>query len=282
MLHKRHRVVILSGTHLAHTRTEARDGQDDDIADLLGQGHAGEISPGDVPIASGHVKVPLVVHVVEDDIGPHSGPGELNDVLVLERPQQASLLLLQGQERDVGYDLAQDRVAGFGLDGPLAELDAARVPLRPVGPVRISLDAHDQAHGLLGDARREPVNGRPDGEGVDVGVDAAPSQQDQVAEEISLQDREGEGIVGFEDLGNGRVQVSEEVDGDLVSNDLVDEARVHLRPARLRGAEVLSKVAGRGGVLPRLPDVGGELGLDIVWELERELLPQRCAGEVVD
>lgn len=83
MLYERHGIVVFPSSHLAHAGAETRDGQHDDVANLLGRRHAGEVLPRDISIACGHIEVPLIVHVAEDGIGPHGGSRELDDVLVL-------------------------------------------------------------------------------------------------------------------------------------------------------------------------------------------------------
>ena len=81
MLHKSHRVVIFTGAHLLDARAKARNGQDDDIANLLGCLHSSEVFPGDVALACGHVEIFGVIEEAEDGIGPQRGSGELDDAL---------------------------------------------------------------------------------------------------------------------------------------------------------------------------------------------------------
>ena len=124
VFHKGHRVVVFAGAHLSHAGREAGDWQNDNIADLLSGLHAGELLPGDVALAVGHVEVLRVVEVAEDEVGPERRASELDDVLVVVG-QLACALADERLLGDVGDNVTQHGVAGLGLDGPLAELDAA-------------------------------------------------------------------------------------------------------------------------------------------------------------
>lgn len=156
----------------------------------------------------------------------------------------------------------------LSLDGPLAQLNAPAVPLRPVLAVGgVDFDADDEPDGLVRNGRRDPVERRAQRVRVDVGVDAAAREEDEVAEEVGLEDGEGEGLVGLQDLREGGVEVAQQVERDGVGDDFVDEAGVLLGPGGFGWAERLGEVAGRGGVLPGLPDVGGEFGGEVVGEV---------------
>lgn len=134
-------------------------------------------------------------------------------------------------------------MAGLRLDGPLAELDAARVPFRPVGTVWVCLDANDQADGGAVEALREPVGCGFEDVGVDVGVDAAPGQEDQVAEVIGPEHWFWQRVVGVQDLGECGVEVSDEIASVVVAQHLVDEAWVVFCPGSFHGPQVLAKLA---------------------------------------
>lgn len=67
----------------------------------------------------------------------------------------------------------------------------------------------------------------------------------------------------------------DKVNGHIVGDDFVHEGRVVDGPAGFCLAELLREVTlGRRG-LPRLPDVGGKFGVNVVGELVLELLAQR-------
>lgn len=182
---------------------------------------------------------------------------------------------------NVGDHIDKNGVAGLGLDGPLAKLDATRVPVSPVRAIRISLNANDHTVRVAGDIGRNPVSGTLQRVGVDVGVDAASGKENEIAEKIGLEDGDGKGIVGFEDLGNRGVKVPDEVHGHVVGDDLVYKGRVVDGPAGLSLAELLRKLALGGRCLPRLPDVGGELRIDVVGKLVLELLAQGLPVQLV-
>ena len=76
--------------------------------------------------------------------------------------------------------------------------------------------------------------------------------------------------------------MSDEVHGDVVGDDLVDKVGVVNGPARLGLAEGLAELALGRRVLPRLPDVGGELGVDVVGELVLELLLEGPCMQLVE
>ena len=116
---------------------------------------------------------------------------------------------------------------------------------------------------------------------VNVGVDAAAGKEDEVAEEVGLEDGDGQSIVGLEDLGDGGVEVPDEVHSDVVGDDLVHEGWVVDCPAGLSLAEFLRELALGGCGLPRLPDVGGELCVDVVGKLVLELLAQGLLVQLV-
>ena len=83
VLHIGHWVVILASTHGLNAGAEACDGQDNDITNFLGRLHAGKVFPCNVTLACAHIEVVGVVEVVEDGIGPDSGPGKLDDAFVV-------------------------------------------------------------------------------------------------------------------------------------------------------------------------------------------------------
>lgn len=167
MLDKGHGIVVLASAHGLDARAEAGNGQHNDIADLLGGLHAGKVLPGDVALAGAHVKVVGVVEEAKDGVCPAGGAGELDDALVV-LVEVALGLALERLVGDVGDDVDQNGVAGLGLHGPLAELDAARVPVGPVWAVRVGLDANDHAVGVCGDVGGDPVGGALQGRGVNV------------------------------------------------------------------------------------------------------------------
>jgi hypothetical protein len=76
--------------------------------------------------------------------------------------------------------------------------------------------------------------------------------------------------------------VSNEVNGDVVSDDLVHERRVVDSPASLCLAEVVRELALLWSVFPCLPDVGWELCIHIIRKLVFELLPQRALLKLLD
>ncbi|KAL7353079.1 hypothetical protein ACKS0A_03844 [Histoplasma ohiense] len=163
MQDKGHRMAGVLGAHLADAGAEARDGQDDDVAHLALHGDAGKVLGGQVPAVrrARGLEVLGVVEVAEDAVGPDGGAGELDDGLVHDaREQDAGALHAQGVLSDGGDDVAQHRVARLGLDGPLAELQLARVPQVPVlAVVCVGLDADDQADGGAVDVGGEPLDG---------------------------------------------------------------------------------------------------------------------------
>ena len=114
----------------------------------------------------------------------------------------------------------------LGLDGPLAKLDPAGIPVLPVRSVRIGFNANDEADHFPGKLLRDPFGGGFECGGVDVGVNATAGKEDEVAEEIRFQHWEREGVVCLNDVGDGGVEVSYQVDGDPVGDDFVDEAGV--------------------------------------------------------
>lgn len=175
MLHESHWVILLASAHGLDARAETRDGQDDNIADLLGCLHAGEVFPGDVPLAGAHIKVVWIVEIRENGVGPDGWASELDYAFVV-LAKSARLLAVEGLLGDVCDDVDKYRMAWLGLDGPLAELDAARVPLSPVWPVWISLDANDHAVGICRHILGNPVGCTLQGRCINVRVDAASRQ----------------------------------------------------------------------------------------------------------
>ena len=274
MLDTRHGVIIFPGTHLTHARTEAGNGKDDDVSDLLDLLHAGEVPPGHIPLAGPHVKVVLIVEIGKHTIRPEGRTGKLDDAIAsaLER---ASLLPPQRFFGDGGDDVDQDGMSGLGLDGPLAELDPARVPFRPIRPIWIGLDADHEPIARAGNGVGHPFVRRFQDGGVDITIDAPAGQQDQIAEEVGLEDGKRKGVVGVQHRRDGGVEISHEVHGGIVGDDLVHEGRMLLGPAGLGRPEILGELARGRGDLPRLPDVGRKLGLDVVGELFFQPIPQR-------
>lgn len=153
---ERHWVVRFLGAHLLHPWAEARNGEDDDIAHLLGSLHAGESLPRDVlPI---HLIIRWVVQITENGIRPDGRAGEFHDAFIkLLFLQYTQLLHPECVFGDGGDNVAEDRMAGFGLNGPLAKLNPARIPVMPVGSIGVCLNANDEANGGSGDLRRKPV-----------------------------------------------------------------------------------------------------------------------------
>lgn len=76
--------------------------------------------------------------------------------------------------------------------------------------------------------------------------------------------------------------MSDQMHGDIVGDDLVDEVGVVDRPAGLSLAERLAELALSWCVLPGLPDVCGELGVDVIRELVLELLLKRARVQLVE
>lgn len=144
VLHKCHLVVVFASAHGLDARTEACNRQDNDVADLLWCLHACEVLPCDVSLASAHVEVIGIVKVGKNGVRPDRRASELNYALVV-LVEFAQLLALQRLLCNVRYNVDEYWVTGLRLDGPLAELNAARVPGRPVGAIWIGLDANDHA-----------------------------------------------------------------------------------------------------------------------------------------
>ncbi len=282
MLHKRHGIIDISRPHLTHSRTEACDGQDHDIAHLLRLLDPREIGPRDISQSRLGIKVPIVIEILIDLIGPPRRTGELDDALAGLVTEGAGLFPFQRLFGDGGDDIRQHGMARFRLNRPLAELHASRVPLGPVLPIRISLDANHQAERRAGNGLRYPVVRRFERRRVDVAVDPPASEQDQIPEEVGLEDRQWQGVVGFEHERDRGVEMLHQRHGGGVGDDLVHEARMLLRPAGLLGSQLFVKRPRRRRVLPRLPDVAGEFALDVVGELVLELVPQRARAGVVE
>lgn len=244
MLHKRHFIFRLLRPHLLHPGTEARDRKDNYISNLPGAFDAGEMLPRDILSVLPHNKVFWVIEKVEDRVRPHCRPRKLDDTLVELRGIQVSLLFHpQSFLGDGSDDVAKHRVTWLGLNSPLAELNSAGVPVLPIRSVRIGFDANDETDCFPRNLLRDPFGGRFQCGGVNVGVDATAGEEDEVAEEICFQHGKREGVVCFDDVGKGGVQVADQVSGNLVGDDFVDEAGVQLRPACFGGSEVLVEVA---------------------------------------
>jgi hypothetical protein len=281
MLHKRHWVVVFASIHLLDAGTETRDGQDNDIANLLRGLHACEVLPSDIALASAHVKEIGIVKEIEDNVGPKPRASKLDNTLVV-LAEFAVCFALESFLRDVCYDVYEDRVTRFRLNCPLAELNSARIPFGPVWAVWISLDTNNHAIGVAGNIVRNPICSALQCRRVYVRVNAATSEQNQIAEEVGLEYGKRKREVCLEHLGNGCIEVSNEVNGDVVSDDLVHERRVMDSPASFGLAEVVRELALLWGVLPRLPNVGWKLCIHIVGKLIFELLPQRALMKLFD
>jgi hypothetical protein len=117
-------------------------------------------------------------------------------------------------------------MTGFRDDSPLAKLNAARVPIMPVGTVWIGLNANDKAH--LGSVKfvGQPGRGWLESKSVDIAVNSTPGEQNQVSEEIGLHDRERQGIVGFKDIWERSVQVLDQMPLRIIRNYLMRESRM--------------------------------------------------------
>ena len=204
MLHIGHWVVVLASTHGLNAGAEACDGQDNDITNFLGRLHAGKVFPCNVTLACAHIEVVGVVEVVEDGIGPDSGPGKLDDAFVVFA-ELARVLAVKCLLGDVCNNINKHGMARLRLNSPLAELDAAGVPLGPVRAIWISLDADDHSVGVRGYVRGYPIRRRLQCRSVDIRVDAATGKEDKVAEKIGFQHRDRESVVGFNDLRNRRI-----------------------------------------------------------------------------
>lgn len=237
--------------------------------------------PGDVAFAGAHVEISRVVEEREDAVGPESGPSEFNDAFVI-LGEAVLGLALQSFLGDIRNHVHKDGVARLGLDSPLAELNTARVPVGPVRAVRVGFNSNHHAIGTGWHIGRYPIHRRLQRSSVNVRVNTASGEQDQVTEEVGLQDWEGEGIVGLDDLRHGCVEVTNKVYSNLVGDDFVDEVWVHDCPACLRLAELLSELAHVWGVLPCLPDVCRELAVDIVGELVLKLLAEWSFAEDIE
>lgn len=188
MLDKRHGIVRFLGAHLLHPWAEARDGEDDDIAHLLGGLDAGESLPRDVlPI---HLVIRRVVQITEHGVGPDGRAGEFHDGLIeLLFFQDPKLLHSKGVFGDGGDDVAENRMAGFGLNGPLAELNPARIPVTPVHSVGVGFNANNETDRGARDLGGKPVRRGLQCRGVNIRVDASTCEQDEVAKEVRLQHR---------------------------------------------------------------------------------------------
>ena len=152
----------------------------------------------------------------------------------------------------------------------------------PVLTVRVGFDADDHAVAVARHLRWHPLGGRLEGGGVNVGVDAASCEQDQVAEEVGFHDGGRKRLVGLEHLWDRSVEVADELQGDVVGDDFVDEGGVQDAPAGLVFAEFKLEVAGGRSGLPCLPDVCRELAVDIVREGVLQLEAEGLAAEVVE
>lgn len=276
-----HWIVVVASAHLTNTRAETCNGQNNDIANLFGLSDACKMFPGDVALAGRHVKVVRVVEKGENGIGPDGRAGEFDNRVNGGFCQLAGFLATQSFVGDGSDQIAQDGMARLGLNGPLAELNAARVPVVPVRTVGVGFYANDHAVAGARDVGGHPFGGALQGASVNVRVDSSSCQQNQVAEKVGLEHGDGHGVVGSDNVGHGGVQVADQVGGDIVGDDLVHKGRVHLGPRGLAGAEVLVKVARGGRRLPRLPDVRRELGLGVVGELVGQLLAQRHGVQVL-
>lgn len=81
---------------------------------------------------------------------------------------------------------------------------------------------------------RYPLCDRLQGQCVNIRVDPTSSKKDEIAEEISLEDGEGKGIIGLEDVRDWGVKMADEMQGYLVGDDLdALVSRVH-RSVRLK------------------------------------------------
>jgi hypothetical protein len=177
MLDESHRVVLFTSTHCLDARAEAGNGQNDDVANFLGGLHAGEILPGDVALACAHIEVFGIVEVCENSIGPYRRAGELDYALVV-LGEGAGLLTVERFLGDVRDDIDEHGVARLGLDSPLAELDAARVPLSPVWTVRICLNSNDHAVGVGRHIAGDPIRRALQRGSVNVRVNSSSCEQD--------------------------------------------------------------------------------------------------------
>jgi hypothetical protein len=202
VLHKRHWIVVFASIHLLDARTETRNGQDDDVADLSRGLHACEVLPSDVALASGHVKKVGVVEEIEDNIGPNPRACELNNTLVVFA-EFVVCFALESFLRDIGYDVYEDGVTWFGLNCPLAELNSARVPFSPVWAVWISLDTNNHAIRVAGNIVGDPICSALQCRRVNIRVNAATSEQNQVAEEVGLEYGKGKREVCLEHFRHG-------------------------------------------------------------------------------
>lgn len=278
MLNKRHRIIIVLGTHLLDTRREAGNGQNDNIANTLARLHAGKVVIVDAALAGIEVKEAGVVEVVHDGVGPDGRASQIHDTGAAEGSELAVVLHFERSIGDAGDDITQHGVTRLALDGPLAELDAAAVPVSPVGAVGVGLNTNDETNRLLRDRGGDPSVGTLDSIGVNVGVDAAAGKENQITEEVSFENGQRQKLVCLEDLGNRSVKETQQAEGHGVGDDFVDETRVGKGPGSLLLAKL--ELALGGGVFPSLPDVGRELGRDVVWESVGELVVGGHVGHV--
>lgn len=146
MLDESHLVVFLTSAHGLNTRAEAGDGQNNNVADLLRRLHAGEVLPCDVALAGAHVEVVRVVEVVENAVGPDRGASKLDYTLVV-LAELACLLAAQCLLCNICNHVNEDGVARLRLNCPLAELNAAGVPLSPVWTIWVGFDTNNHAVG---------------------------------------------------------------------------------------------------------------------------------------
>ncbi|KAL1982765.1 hypothetical protein VTN96DRAFT_947 [Rasamsonia emersonii] len=170
-------------------------------------------------------------------------------------------------------------MARFRLDRPLAKLDPSRVPVVPIRPVRVRLDADDQPYRQSVHVVGQPVGRRLQRLSVDIRVDPPAGQQNQIPEEVRLEDGQGQRFERLDHLRNPPVQIPDQMLCDVVRHHLVDESGMEFRPAGLEGPQFLIEVARCRGVFPCLPDVGGELALDVVGKLVAQSFSQGPIGE---
>src|SRR5579862_8354811 len=107
-------------------------------------------------------------------------------------------------------------MAWLGLNRPLAKLNATRIPLMPVIPIRVSLNTDDETNAREWNSLRNPVDGRLQGSGIDVRINTPSCKQNQVPKEVCFKNRERERLVSFHHLGKGSVEVFYQVYSNLV------------------------------------------------------------------
>jgi len=177
MKHKRLRIIHLSRPHWPHSRTKARNRQDHHITHLLRPFHPRKYRPINPMSLPASIVILWVIKKVKYDICPYCRSCELHHIVMLDM-QLPRPLQLECRFGDVGYNLSQHRMPGLALDGPLAELYSARVPVLPVGAIWVSFDADDKANLIRLECVGKPFGSWFERAGVDIRVDTSTGKKD--------------------------------------------------------------------------------------------------------